>query len=46
MLTPEYLRSKFESALSYADYVATGKPEHQVSWGEQRALLRGELHAL
>ena len=32
MLTPEYLKSKFEVGLAYDAYVATGKPHHQEAW--------------
>jgi thiol-disulfide isomerase/thioredoxin len=33
-LTAEFLRTKFEQALAYDDYVATGTPEQQEAWGK------------
>ncbi|MBC7784815.1 MAG: thioredoxin family protein [Burkholderiales bacterium] len=39
MLTADYLKTKFDAALSYDDYVATGKPEQQKRWADARALL-------
>ena len=51
MLTPEFYRAKFEPALSYQAYVATGKLEQQINWNNaharvhlsdpQRALIAG-----
>jgi thiol-disulfide isomerase/thioredoxin len=48
-MTPDYLKSKHQAGRSYADYVATGKPEQQANWqrlydqasptGAQRKLL-------
>lgn len=32
MLAPQFLRSKFEAGLSYADYVAAGTPDQQAMW--------------
>ena len=32
MLAPQFLRSKFEAALPYADYVASGTPDQQAMW--------------
>jgi thiol-disulfide isomerase/thioredoxin len=32
MLTVDFLSGKFSQALSYADYVGSGKPEHQQRW--------------
>lgn len=32
MLTSEMLKAKFEAALPYREYVATGKPEHRENW--------------
>ncbi len=49
MLTPEYLRTKFDAGLSYADYLATATPQQLKNWqavegqvsltNEQRTLL-------
>ena len=51
MLTPDYLRTKFDAGLPYDAYVQTAQPGHAVSWGEfkdavqlnsqQRSLLGG-----
>ncbi len=51
MLTPDFLRSKFDAGLTYPDYVATGSPPHQSAWRDfhagvslterQRAMLGG-----
>lgn len=32
MFTPEFLRSKHDAGLSYADYVATGTPQQRENW--------------
>lgn len=37
MLTPEFLRSKFEAGLSYNEYVASGSANHQQAWNTFRA---------
>lgn len=34
MLSPEYLKSKFDAGHSYDDYVATGSDSHRQSWGD------------
>lgn len=51
MLTPEFLRTKFDAALPYDDYVATGDPRQREDWSAaadrvsltapQRTLLAG-----
>jgi len=51
MLTPEFLKSKFEAGLSYREYLETGKAEHRANWdaffervaltGPQRELIGG-----
>lgn len=51
MLEPAFLKSTFDAALPYEAYVASGKPQHAVSWGafaesvqlnpQQRSLLAG-----
>lgn len=51
MLTPDYLRTKFEQGLRYDQYVATGKPHEQDNWksfaarvsltDQQASLLKG-----
>lgn len=51
MLKPDFLRSKYEQALPYRDYVATGSPHHRDAWDafldavsltdDQRALISG-----
>ncbi|MFG0306041.1 MAG: thioredoxin family protein [Phycisphaerales bacterium JB040] len=56
MLSPEYLKSKFDGALPYDDYVATGKPNHREAWEAvhgrvtltqtQRAMLAGMTRQL
>ncbi len=37
MIDPAFLRSKFEAALPYERYVATGTPGHQAAWTAFRA---------
>lgn len=32
MLTPEYLRTKFDAAVPYADYLATAAPDRLTNW--------------
>lgn len=32
MLAPDLLRTKFDQAMEYAAYLATGKPEHREAW--------------
>lgn len=32
MLTPDTLRTTFAAGLAYAEYVATGTPQHQANW--------------
>ena len=32
MLTPDYLRSKFDAGLPYADYLDSGSPHHRRGW--------------
>lgn len=34
MLDTAFLKSKFDAALPYEDYVATGKPDQQTAWGD------------
>ncbi len=34
MLDADFLRTKFEAALPYAEYVATGKPDQQSAWAD------------
>jgi len=34
MFDTEFLKAKFDAALSYEDYVATGKPDQQTAWGD------------
>lgn len=51
MLTPDFLRSKYDAGLPYADYVASGTEAHREAWTKfhgsvrltdaQRALLSG-----
>lgn len=51
MLTPDFLQTKFEAALPYHRYVATGTPDQQAKWNaiyeqasltnEQRTLIGG-----
>jgi thiol-disulfide isomerase/thioredoxin len=38
-MTPEYLREKFDAALSYADYLATGTAEQRRRWTDVAAKL-------
>lgn len=37
MIDPDFLRDKFEQALSYETYVKAGKPEHRKAWADFRA---------
>jgi thiol-disulfide isomerase/thioredoxin len=48
MLTPEYLRTKFDAGLTYADYLATATPQQFENWRafETRVSLTGEQHTL
>jgi len=32
VLTPEYLRAKFDAGLAYADYLNSGSPHHRAGW--------------
>ncbi len=51
MLSPQYLRSKFEAGLNYAQYLASGSPDQQANWvrahgrvhlkEDQRSLISG-----
>lgn len=40
MIETEFLRAKFEHALPYDAYVATGRGSHQKAWADFRALVR------
>ncbi len=40
MLTSDFFRSKFDLALPYAAYVATGKPAHQENWRKSHEQVR------
>lgn len=40
MLTPEFLRAKFERARPYREYVATGAPAHRDNWARAEALIQ------
>lgn len=37
MLTPEFLRSKFDAGLTYDDYLAAGSPHHRSGWDRLHA---------
>lgn len=39
MLTPDYLRSKFDAALSFGDYLATATPEQLERWQAREAAI-------
>lgn len=40
MLTPEFLKSKFNAGLEYKAYVASGKPEQRSAWDAFHAKVR------
>lgn len=44
MLTPEFLKAKFDAALPYEQYVATGKPHEQDNWKSFDAAVRMTDH--
>lgn len=39
MLTPEFLRTKFEAGAAYTDYLASGSPHHRAGWDRLHGLI-------
>lgn len=37
MLTPDFLRAKFNAGLTYADYLSSGSPHHRAGWDKLHA---------